>query len=78
MCVCAHIQKDYLKQFSQYKGFVFSTVWGMTEEYDQVQKDRKERESLIKQQKDEVGCGFKRRKADDGVILIELPVKFDR
>lgn len=55
-----------------------STVWGMTEEYDQVQKDRKERESLIKQQKDEVGCGFKRRKADDGVILIELPVKFDR
>ncbi|KAK7505824.1 hypothetical protein BaRGS_00003095 [Batillaria attramentaria] len=55
-----------------------SEVWGMQDCYRQVLQDRKRLEGSLYQQAGDGSYGFKRRKADDGCVVIEIPVKFDK
>ena len=55
-----------------------SVVWGMQATYQQAAQDRKRHAEALQQLKSDSDHGFKRRKADDGRPLIELPLHFDK
>lgn len=49
----------------------------MQDLYNEVLLNRKHQEENLRPGADEA-YGFKRRKAEDGSVLIEIPVKFDK
>ncbi|KAK7115278.1 tRNA-dihydrouridine(20) synthase [NAD(P)+]-like [Littorina saxatilis] len=55
-----------------------SEVWGMKAEYQQFLQDRKRQSDTLQDLNSDSHQGFKRRKAADGLPLIELPLYFDK
>ncbi|KAL8622107.1 hypothetical protein ACOMHN_056592 [Nucella lapillus] len=56
----------------------FSEIWGMQSEFQQATQYRQRLSERLQQHTADGHHGFKRRKADDGLPLIELPVRFDK
>ncbi|XP_076448991.1 tRNA-dihydrouridine(20) synthase [NAD(P)+]-like [Babylonia areolata] len=56
----------------------FSEIWGLRPEFQHAVQDRRQQTDRLQELSADGNHGFKRRKADDGLPLIELPVRFDK
>jgi len=56
----------------------FADIWNMKSEYESVLKEREQKEAELRQKSQDPNLGVKKRKTDDGLVLIELPVRYDK
>jgi len=56
----------------------FADIWDLTAEFEEIMEQRKKKEEEITAKYSDGNFGVKKRKAEDGSVLIELPVRFDK